>query len=319
MRRDIEKRLTVEAEANILEEIRLIRVHLESDEEESLRFRISRPLTRVSQGSIAPGNVGGSDLGIPSNSGETSIEEVNELDMALRESSLTRSITKGCATFSLRSVRTFSSSFHSAGIFDDCRFAFFNSDSEISVYQLGDLRRKPTSLEYLRVFNRPCKHGECIRNVASAQAYIIIVTNKRLLVFNVHTDTSIDTTPHGDWDPSGLACHKSRAHLVLFLGQCQRNRTNKYSGQIRVYRYRIDAQAQELPVFVLTVPANDYPKRISFDPDSQILTCITRIQNKLLVWRLDDEFFSSLEPFEFLKNKYTAVSAQSPTTPADRR
>lgn len=305
MRKDIEARTTVETKANVLEEMRLIQLHLESDEGDSLRFRISRPLTRVSQNS--------------SNTVGSPFEGINVSHTSWRERALTRSKTQSSTTFSLHSVRK-GSSYHSAGLFEDCKHAFFNNDREISVYQLGDLRRKPALQNFSRVFTQQYRCGECIRSVAaSTQAFIIIVTNKRLLIFNLDTDVPIVNTSHGDWDPSGLACHESETHLVVFIGQCQRNNTDKYNGQIKIYRYRIDDQLIQLPVFAFNVPANDCPKRVSFDSDSQILTCITRIQNKLLVWKLNDEFLSSLEPFRFLKNKYAAVSAQIPAAQADRR
>ena len=321
MERDIETRLTVETKATILDEMRIIRAHLDCDEEENLRFRVSRPLTRVSKTSVTPSSGLGSDSGnspTPSSSGGSSIEEAHALHMSRLESTLTRSIIKHSEPFSLRSLRRFSSSYHSAGLFDDCRHAFFNNDSEISVYQLGDLARKPASPGFSRVFTQQYKHGECIRNVASSKAYIIIFTNKRLLVFKINASIPIDTTSHGEWDPSGLACYESGTHLIIFLGQCQRTKTSKYKGQIIVCRYQIDSQTKKLPIFALNVPANDSPKRISFHGDSNILTCITRIRNKLLLWRLDDDLFSSSEPVEFLKNEYTAVSTESPIARADR-
>lgn len=298
--------------------MRVIGMHLENDEEEDLRFRVSRPLTRVNQSSVASDGALGSDLGIssiPSGSGEPPVENIPLSHTSWRESALARSFTKSSTTFSLRSS-TFRSSYHSAALFDDCKHAIFNNDSEFSVYRLGDLTKR--SPEFSRILTQQYKHGEFIRNVASSRAFIIIVTNKRLLVFSIDADIPIDTITHGDWDPSGLACHESETHLVAFLGQCQRNKASRYDGQIRVYKYRIDGQVKRLPVSTLNVPANDGPKRLSFGADSQILACITRIQNKVLVWRLDDEFLSSQEPFEFLKNKYTAVSAQTPTGLADR-
>ena len=320
LKRHIATRVTVETKANILEEMKLIQMHLESDEEEKLRFRISRPLTRASQKPVPPSDGLDEDFGIspiPSSSGISPIEETHASYTLWRESALTRSITKNSTAFSLRSVRKFGSNYHSAGFFDNCQHAFFNNDSEISVYQLGDLRTKTTSPGFFRIFTRQYKNGEIIRNVSSSQAFVIIVTNKRLLVFKIDADDPIDTILHGDWDPSGLACHESKTHLVVLLGQCQRNETNKYNGQIRVSRYRIDGQINKLPVFSLNMPANDCPKRLSFDKHSQIVTCITRIQNKLLMWRLNDDLLSSSEPFEFSKNKYTAVSTQSPAAMAD--
>ena len=280
-------------------------MHLEDDDEESLRLRISQPLTR------AP-------LIIPSDPGEPEIEENNA------ENDLTRSRTKNSTTFSLRKVRKFSSSYHSAGLSGDCTYAVFNDDSEVSVFRLGDLRSTPASLGFSRVFTQKYqqrKH-ECIRGVASSRLYIVIVTNKRLLIFKIDPatpETAMDTFQHVEWDPSGLACHESETHLVVFSGQCQRNSiTSDYCGQIGVYRYRKEGQARKLPSFVLNVPANDYPKRLSFHADSRILTCITRLQNKLLIWKLNDDFLSVWGPCEFQKNDYTAVSARLATAPADR-
>lgn len=311
LRREIETRVTVETKANILEEVQLIRRHLESDEEDDLRFRVPRPLTRVSQNIIVPSD-GPDDDFIPSNSGKSPIKDTRPSQMSWRESALSRSITKNSTTFSLRSVR---GGFHSAGLFESCQHAFFHSDSEVSVYRLGDLQTKTPSPSFSSIFTRRYKNGEIIRNVSSSKAFLTVVTSKRLMIFKIDADAPIDTILHGDWDPSGLACHEDKTHFVVFLGHCQRNKTNKYNGQIRVYRYRIDGRAK-LPVYVLNVPANDCPKRFSFDEHSRILTCITRIQNKLMMWCLNDDFLSSSEPFEFLKNKYTAVSTQNSTAMA---
>lgn len=296
--------------------MRLIQSHLKNDEEQDLRVRASQPLTRTSPLSSAPD--GEMKIGLASSSTPPNPLDYPSQDIEV-ESVLTWSLTKSSKTFSLRSVRRFGTSYHSAGLFNDCRHVFFNNDSEVSVFKLGDLRGKPASPSFSRVFVQHYKNKECIRNVASSQSGIIVVTNKRLLVFDIGAETPIRATWHGDWDPSGLASHETETHCTIFLGQCQRNENNKYNGRIRVYRYRKDCQSENLPVFVLDVSANDCPKRLSFHADSQILTCITRLQNKLLGWKLDDDFSSSIDHFEFLKNNYTAVSAQRLTAPADGR
>lgn len=293
---------------NILEELRLISMHLENDEDENLRFRASRPLTRIPRNPAATGD---SDLAI-----SPILSKINEVPI---ESAITRSFTKTSTTFSLRSVRKFGRSYHSAGLSDGCRYAFFNDDNEVSVYGLGDLRAKTTPPSFSWILTRHFKGGEFIRNVVSSKAFMVIVTNKSLLVIKIDTDTLVDTILHRDWDPSGLACREDETRLVVFLGQCQLNKVKKYTGHVTIFRYRTDGQFGKLPIFALNVPATDYPKRLSFDMDSRILTCITRIENRLLLWKLDDEFLSSLEPFEFLKNKYTAVSARNPIDTAARR
>ena len=289
--------------------MRVIKAHLDSDEEEGLRFAIPRPLPRVS------------DLSTPTIPLAPEEPPTEAVHLPASESTLAKSRTRSSTTFSLSAVRSFGT-YHSAGLFKDGRHAFFNNDSELSVYELGDLRKKPVSQKFSTVFTQEFKqrkHQEFIRHVASGTSCIIIATNNRLLTFGIDPEKLISAASHRDWDPSGLACHESETHLVVFLGQGQRNMRNGYNGQVRVFRYRKHGQAEGLPVFALNVPANDSPKRLFFDPDSQILTCITRTQNKVLVWKLDDDFLSPLEPFEFLKNKYRAVSAQEPTVPTHRR
>ena len=293
--------------------MRLIQDHLEKDELKKLRLRVARPLTYVPQTSATPDIIQARNSGlstIPLDRGESS--PIGMSYTSPSERALTRSDIKKCCTFTLPSVRKFSSSYHSAGLLEGCHHAFLSNDSEVSVYRLGDLRKNPASPNFPRVFTQHFKTGECILSIASSRAYIIVVTNKHLRVFKIDAETPIDTISHRDWDPSGLACHESETHVVVFLG-CQRNRT----GQIKIYRYRLGNQVQKLPVFTLNVPASDHPKRVFFDADSQLLTCITRIRNELLVWRLDDHFLSSSEPFVFLKNKYPAVSAQRSAAPPD--
>ena len=277
--------------------MRVIKGHLDSDEEEGLRFLVSRPLERVS-GSGTP--ITALAHGGPS---------TEEIDPSRPEDTLPKSRINGCRKYSLRSVNKFSKSYTSAGLFDDCRHAFFNNDGEVSVYKLGDSPERPTSPTFPRVFTQSYKHGERIMDVASSKSGIVIATNRRLSVFDVDADASIGITSHEDWDPSGLACHETETHLVAFSGQRQRNKSNKYNGQIRVCMYRKEGQTERPPI-CLEVPANDYPKSLSYHADSRMLTCITRLQNKLLVWKLDDEFSSPLKPFEFLKNNYTVVSTR---------
>ena len=272
-----------------------------------LRFQISRPLTRISR--ATPSDPGG--------------PPVEEIVVSMPESTLSRSVVKGCTAFSLRSVRKSKTSWNSAGLFEDCSHAFFHNDSKISVWKLGDLEKlrdlekQITSPSFFRVFDR----HELILYVAPCRSYIVVATDKRHLVFDIRATTPIDVTSHVKWTPSGLACHENETHVVVFLGECQRNERNKYNGRIRVLRYDRDNPRERLPPSILAMPANDSPKRLSFHADSRILTCITRLQNKILVWRFDD-FSSSLEPpgpSEFLKNNYTAVRTrdrgrQSPNT-----
>lgn len=293
--------------------MRVIKAQLDSDEDEGLRFAILRPLPRVfdSGSPTIPSELGGS----PTEAVDVPAVDVPTPEVSTPERTLAKSRTKSSTTFSLSSVGKFNKSYHSAGLFKDGRHAFFNNDSELSVYSCGDLRGRPDfSKVFTQVYKR--KHQEFIRIVASCNSCIMIATNKRLLAFRIDPEKLLSATSHGEWDPSGLACHESETRLVIFLGQVQRNARNKYNGQIKVIRYN---QSEGLPASTLNLPANDCPKRLFFDADSKILTCITRTQNTLLAWKLDDNFNAPLEPLEFLKNNYRAVSAQEPIVPADRR
>ena len=305
---DLSIRASVESKAIILKEMQLIKERLDGDEDQGLRLQLSQPLTRV------PGS--GAQVLLPE-SGEKS---TGETEMSTPERTLARSSTISCMKSSI-SIRKFNKTYHSAGFLKDGRHAFFNNDSELSVYKLKDPLSRPVPLEASKVFTQ--KYGKrkdrvYIRNVASSESFIIIVTNKSLQVFSVDAGRLIGTASHDEWDPSGLACHESETDLIVFLGQVQRNVKNDYISQIRVLRYRKQNQAEGLPIFALNGLANDCPKKLFFDADSQMLTCITRAQNKVLVWKLNDDYFSSSEPFEFLKNKYAAVSPQGPTAPSGR-
>ena len=297
MANDISIRVSVEIKATVLEEMRFIKEHLDSDEDQGLRFLVTRPLERV------PGS------GTPTRPPEPRRPLTEEIDLSRPEDTLPRSLISRCRKYSLRSINKFSKSYTSAGLFTDCRHAFFNNDGEVSVYKLGTLPGRPISPTFPRVFTQSYKHGERIMDVASSRSGIVIATNRSLSIFDIDANASVDITSHADWDPSGLVCHETETHLVAFSGQRQRNKSNKYNGQIRVCMYRKEGQTARPPI-CLEVPANDYPKSLSYHADSRMLTCITRLQNKLLVWKLDDDFSSALKPFEFLKNNYTVVGFQ---------
>ena len=294
---DVSIRVGVDIKATVLEEMRFIKEHLTRDEDQGLRFQVSRPLERVSS------------LGTPIKPPEPGGPLTKEIDLSRPEDTLPRSLINRCRKYSLRSVDKFSKSYTSAGLFADCRHAFFNGDGEVSVYKLENLPERLIRPTFFKIFTQSYKHGELIMDVASSRSGIVIATNRRLSVFNIDANVPIGITAYEGWDPSGLACHETEDHLVAFFGQRQRNKTNNYNGQILVCMYRKEGQTERPPV-CLEVPANDYPKSLSYHADSRMLTCITRLQNKLLVWKLDDEFSSPLKPFEFLKNSYTVVSTR---------
>ena len=201
-------------------------------------------------------------------------------------------------------------SYHSSGVSIDCNHAFFYNDTEISVYDLRELEtnlKSPSLVKFKKHFK-----NEGIRNVALSQTFLLVATSKYMLTIDITKDLVIDTIEHTDWDPSGLASYETDTYLVVLLGQCQCNPVRKVKGQIKVYKYKIDGRPARLSVgSTISLPDYDSPKRLCIDADAQIVTCVTKIQNKILVWKMDDEFATCGGPFEFLKNRSTPVRVQS--------
>lgn len=314
MGREIETRSLTEARETVLQEIQIIRSHLDQDEEYSLRLCTDQPITRKGESLCMMGTEidGISDLSTPESSPDfrnSTYISPGPSRTSWQEQPLMRSKFKASAIFSVQIPRKIlGNSFHSAGLSGDCEQAFFYNDSEVSVFRLGNITTHTTFLNFPKTLTKPYKDGERIRNVALSCRFFIIVTNKRLLIIRVNDDALTEAIPHDGWDPSGLSCHESVTHLVILLGQCQRDKTGKHQSQIKVSSYVIGGQFQRTSTSTVQIPAHDYPNRLSLDLDGQVITCITRIQNKVLVWRLDEQFKPSASPFEFSKNRYTTVS-----------
>jgi len=202
-------------------------------------------------------------------------------------------------------------SYNSAGFSEDCRHAFFYNNSEISVFHLGDLGGYSTaSPPFPRVFIKQVK-GEHILNVVLAHRFLLIVTNKRLLTVDITMDerkSEMVTSPHQDWDPSGLACHEDETHMVIILGQRKFNHKNGHIGRLKVIKRKINSNTRVLSYSTVDVPGHDFPKKLGYDPKTQLITCITKLRNKVIVWELNEEFIVRREPFEHINDRHIEVS-----------
>jgi len=175
---------------------------------------------------------------------------------------------------------------------------------------LGDLRlclgRQifTKALELDRLFT----NREPIFEVVMSSRFLVIVTNRRVLTVNVADDYQVEPVSYENWEAAGVACYESGTQFILAVGRGQGNSLQNSRGLIEIYRYEIGSSSRKLQLcssFML--PTQDRPKRLTLSPETQTLTCVTRIQNKLLVWDLDESHLPLSEPFDFVKNHYRVV------------
>lgn len=202
---------------------------------------------------------------------------------------------------------------HSAGLSEDCKNAFFYNDTEISVFRLSGLEDTLSGVSaFPRIFSKEYKN-ECILNVAAANNFAFIITNKRMVTIDIskqHKGLEIDSTPHGaGWDPIGLACYECRGQLVVLLGQFRGNHNSGFEGRIKLFKCKIDDRTRPEFHSTIPLPEHDWPKIICYEAEEKVLACVTGIHNKVLAWKLKDDLSGSTDFLYYQKNKYAAVCA----------
>lgn len=209
------------------------------------------------------------------------------------------------------SIRSDSSGYHCAGLSHDCRHSFYYKDGRVSVFSLGDLRACTIRPISSRVLDRGERftRGEPIFDTVMSSRFLVVVTSTRVLTVDITNGDEFEAITHGDWDLAGVAVHETGSHLLLALGHGKGDSSRNGRGQIEIYMHeRNDRSCNFSLCYTLILPSKDRPKRLSFSGDGQILTCVTMIQNKLLVWKLAQDFSSRVGPFNFVKNHYRKVS-----------
>ena len=193
-----------------------------------------------------------------------------------------------------------------AGLSSYCRYCFFYRQDEVSVFPL-DLRvcgTQPFSSRALCIDKR-ATHGEPIVDAKISLNFLVTITTERVLISNISNKQEFEPILHGNWEPAGLAIHESETLLIIILGYGKGFSLETTDGRIEIYKYRIGSRSRRLACCSSpTLPTRARPKRLSLKEDGRILTCVTAIQSKLLVWELDENFSSSVEPFAFTKNRY---------------
>ena len=323
----------VEAITNILEAAKIIRAQLDSDEAAGLRFCISAPLTGLDQidrqnASSTPSleGLGLTDIDLitscPHVEGAASAsfsQSSRSSQLSWQEDDLSKSSAQESRAFAIpfprSGIRRTTHQPHSAGLSDDCKYAYFYNDTEIAVFSLGALKsRLSAKPDFPRRFYHQYK-DECIFHVALSVRILIIITNRRLIAVEVREATNyshIDSTSHeAGWDPSGLACYEISGHLIILLGQCRGNQRRGFQGHIKVFKCMINHRTRLNYCFTIPLPDQDWPKILCYEAEKNIVICVTGIQNNVLAWNVDSDLTQSVKIMNFHQNTYSAVSDQT--------
>jgi len=170
-----------------------------------------------------------------------------------------------------------------------------------------------TSPDFPKTLSKQVK-GECILNAVLARKFLFISTNKRLITVDTTRDvknSQIDSIAHGDWDPSGLTCYESDRRLVVILGQRKLNHRIGYKSRLRIFKNNINSSTRMSAYPPIDLPIHDFPKTLEYDPEEHMITCVTSLQNKVIVWKVNEEFGAVMEPFEHANDEHTAVRDSS--------
>lgn len=232
-----------------------------------------------------------------------------------REPNLPSSKVRSTWSFSLslHRAKTFGgrASFDFAGLSNDCKYAYLYHESRVSVFYLADLRTQSTESAYPPILDlgRDFTNSEPVFDVVMSGSFLVVITSLCVRFINIRNNHELEATSHGEWEPSGVACSENETRLVMALGQGQGNSLESSKGQIALFRYAPGTGPRKMsPCSTIKLPARNRPKRISLDADGRTLTCVTTIQNRLLVWHLNEDFSAAGEPFDFVKNHYRVVS-----------
>ena len=303
----------------LLDEVSAIHDILNDDEEANSRLNTSQLLARdirlPSHDTTPPNELLEHSMPrVPTVSSDPS-PSIHTTEIDWREPDLSTSKVRSTWSFSLslHQAKPFGgrASFDFAGLSNDCQYAYLYHQNRVSVFYLTDLRAQSTETAFIRILDigRDLRNGELVFNVVMSGSFLVIITSLFVRVINVRNNYELELISHGEWEPSGVACSENETRLVIALGQGQGSSLESSKGQIVFFKYEPGTRSRKIsPCSTIKLPARNRPKRISLDADRRILTCITTIQNRLLVWHLNENFSTAGEPFDFVKNHYRVVS-----------
>ncbi|KAL9127791.1 MAG: hypothetical protein Q9217_003397 [Psora testacea] len=233
---------------------------------------------------------------------------LEDVDTLWRENHFPRSRIKEQPRllFVLPSRRLFRrTSYHSAGFSPDCRRIYFHDDEHVCVYEKFETPANGLSTSPSLTFNKSFKS---VRHVAISARFLVIARAKEMLIFKTASEPELQPLVNDISSPSGLAIYEKGVHLIIVLGQSHACPSTGIKGQVKIYKYLIGRGLEASHITrVIPLPDGDYPKRLYIEADATLVCCVTRRQNKLFAWKIDDELATPDEPFAYLKNNYTPV------------
>lgn len=197
--------------------------------------------------------------------------------------------------------------YNAAGISNDCSSVYFYGDREVVVHSL----RVSQSVTSVESFRKKFDGITRVWDVALSKNYLVVSTLQNVLVFR-HTrnsqQTPLKTFPSDNYHLSGLAIHETDEKVAILIGKFRKN-----LGSLTIHVCSLvnksDRQVNDRLHFqehTIDIPGHDYPKRLSFGQDGKTISCITGKLNTVLIWVVDGEFPSSMEPF-VISNRYSPV------------
>ena len=161
----------------------------------------------------------------------------------------------------------------------------------------------------LECLGKAITKGECIFDVVMSVRFLVVVTSKRIITVDIPDDVLFEAVMLDAWECDGISCTESTSQLIVAVGKGRGNSLEASLGRIDLYRYEKRGPTRKLSLgCTVSLPLKDRPKRVSLSPDAGVLICVTTIQNKLLVWDLNEDLSPSEQPFEFLKYRFRKVS-----------
>ena len=195
--------------------------------------------------------------------------------------------------------------YNSAGLSSDCDRIYLHSEKDVCVYDIADAEDDASSINHQQIYNHRFANSERIMYVALSATFLVVATIKQTYIIEFSVRAIVKALPNNGYNPCALAVHETGVHLIVILGQCRERTSVAYQGQVLIYKYLI-GRGMDTPT-TLVLPEADCPKLLYIEANGTIICCVTRIHNKVIVWKTEDEFTTVGQSLAFVKNSYAPV------------